>query len=1079
MRIAIALAVLLSLPATLMAAGLETAFLPNGAEYLVDRFIVTTMPGTPPLDTETLVSGTVFTGINSIDNLCASHRVVEIEPFYDGPVTATGLKDIVPRMYILHVEEGIDVLSAYTAFKSSADIEFSDLYDIPHLDYTPNDPSINAQWHLNKVEAYNAWDVLRGDTTRVAIISICDTGIYWMHPDLAANMWINEPEDLNGNGTMDAGDYNGLDDDGNGYVDDVIGWDNGNNDNDPREDSPIHGTHVAGCVSEVTDNGLNGASLGFSARVMANKGANYAGQLTAVYPAMIWAANNGAHIINCSWGSSYYSSNYQSIINGLWAGGVLVVAAAGNVNNTQNHYPAAYNHVLAVAATNQADIKASFSSYGSYVDVSAPGVGIYATWATNGFIAMDGTSMAAPVTAGLAGLLKAADPSAGPDDISDIIIASADNIDDINPQYAGRLGSGRINAYSALASANTPNIVERSRSLTITDDDGDGILNPGESFELVLTLENIWADAENVVVTLTGNDDISFSDGSANFGNISHGGSADNFSDPFDGTVSADNIPGPITVNMNIQADGGYNDDVDLVIETSLYLLNFPLDIPGNIESSPLIFDVDVDGSNEIIVGSSDDNTYVIEADGQNSNGWPKSASGDILTGPAVGNLDALGGYEVVAISKNGNIYAWNTAGNVLPGFPVNLGGIFYSGVMLADIDGDYDLEIIAGSFANNNIYVLNHDGSNFSGWPVAGSNRWYGSPASGDLDGDGDMEIIYAGFDSSLHAYNFDGNEVTGFPVSLDDVVWGSVAVSNLDGDPDMEIAVVTSSASLYVINHDGSIANGYPVSSSGIIRSSPSLADIDGDGDLDVIFGGNDGEIHVFDVASGSEVTGFPQSTGGSVIAAAVVGDITGDSQPDIIVGTGSGTIFGFAGDGSEIRNFPMNVPTSGQITSTAALGDLDGDGDMEIVFGVKSAEQNLIVLDYKESASENDLQWPNFGYDIWRSHNSTDVVTSADEPASVPYRFGLSQNYPNPFNAQTTIEFALGVPGEINLSIYDLLGRKIVNLKSGMLNAGRYSLIWDGTNGSGKAVASGIYFYRLESLEGSRTMRMLLLK
>lgn len=1079
MRIAVALAVLLSIPAIVMAMGLETAFLPDGAEYLVDRFIVTTMPGTPPLDIESMVSGTVFTGVTSIDNLCAQHRVVEIEPFYNGPVTAAGLKDIVPRMYVLHVENGTDVLSASTAFKGCPDIECSDLYDIPHLFYTPNDPSINAQWHLAKVEAYNAWDILRGDTTRVAIISICDTGIYWMHPDLADNMWINVPEDLNGNGTMDAGDFNGLDDDGNGYVDDVIGWDNGNNDNDPREDSPIHGTHVAGCASEVTDNALNGAGLGFSARVMANKGANYAGQLTAVYQAMIWAANNGAHIVNCSWGSTYYSSNYQNIINGLWSSGVLVVAAAGNENNSQNHYPSAYNHVLAVAATTQSDTKASFSSYGGYVDVSAPGVGIYATWATGSFMALDGTSMASPITAGLAGLLKAADPSASPDDISDIIIASADNIDSLNPQYVGMLGSGRINAYSALASSNTPNIVERSRLLTITDDDGDGILNPGESFELVLTLENIWASAENVAVTLTGNDDISFSDGSADFGNIPHGGSASNASDPFDGTVSIDNIPGPVTVNMNIQADGGYNVDVDLIIETSLYQLNFPIDIPGNIESSPVVFDVDGDGAKEIIVGASDDNVYVIEANGQNSNGWPKDAEGDVVTGPAVGNLDALGGYEVVAISKTGYFNAWSASGNDLPGFPVNIGGIFYSGALLADIDGNYDLEIIAGSFTDNNIYVLNHDGSNFSGWPVTGDNRWYGSPSAGDLDSDGDMEIIYAGFDSSLHAYNSDGNEMPGFPVALDDVVWGSAPVGNLDGDPDMEIAVVTSSASLYVINHDGSIAAGYPVSATGIIRSSPSLADVDGDGDLDIVFGGNDGDIHVFDAASGSEITGFPQNVSGSVTATTVAGDITGDSETDIIVGTGSGIIYGFESDGSEIRNFPMDVPTGGQITGTAALGDLDSDGDMEIVVGVRSAEQNLIVLDYKEMASENDLQWPNFGRDIWRSHNSTDVVTSADEPVSIPYEFGLAQNYPNPFNAQTTIEFSLGVPGEVDLSVYDLLGRKIANLKSGMLEAGRHSLIWDGTNRSGEVVASGIYFYRLETSEGSRTLRMLLLK
>ena len=357
--------------------------------------------------------------------------------------------------------------------------------------------------------------------------------------------------------------------------------------------------------------------------------------------------------------------------------------------------------------------------------------------------------------------------------------------------------------------------------------------------------------------------------------------------------------------------------------------------------------------------------------------------------------------------------------------------------------------------------------------------NRWYGSPAAGDLDNDGDMEIIYAGFDSLLHAFDSDGSEMSGFPISLDDVVWGASAVGNLDGDANPEIAVVTGSASLYVVNHDGSLMSGYPVSSTGIIRSTPSIGDIDGDGTPEVIFGGNDGDVHVYDVGDGAEITGFPQSTGSSVTATSVVGDITGDSQADIIAGNSGGDVYGFESDGSIVSNFPISVPTGGQITSTLALGDLDGDGDMEVVLGVRSTEQNLIVIDYKAAASESNLQWPNFGCDIWRSNNSMDVVTSADEPSSVPYVFGLSQNYPNPFNAQTTIEFSLGVPGQVDLSVFDLLGRRIVSLESGLLSAGRHSLIWDGANSSGKIVASGIYFYRLESPEGTKTMRMLLLK
>jgi hypothetical protein len=208
-------------------------------------------------------------------------------------------------------------------------------------------------------------------------------------------------------------------------------------------------------------------------------------------------------------------------------------------------------------------------------------------------------------------------------------------------------------------------------------------------------------------------------------------------------------------------------------------------------------------------------------------------------------------------------------------------------------------------------------------------------------------------------------------------------------------------------------------------------------------------------------------------------VAGDITGDGQADIVVASADGFIYGYEADGSTIRNFPIPGSTNGQITATAALGDLDSDGDMEIAVGIKGNGTNLMVIDYKESASSTHLQWPNFGKDVWRSNDFSDVVTAVDEVPEVALEFGMSQNYPNPFNAQTTIHFSLTAPGEVTLSIFDLLGRRIRLLQSGSLNAGMHGIIWDGANESGNVVASGIYFYRLESPEGARTMRMLLLK
>jgi len=1018
MKFAITLMMILMAPATLFADAIETEFLQDGTEYFADRFLITISNGVQPLDTETIVSGTAFTGVTSIDNLCARYNVVDVEPFYSGPVHTPALKNIVPRIYIFHINRELSVLNAVEAFKDISEVEFSDIYDIPQTDYIPNDPQRNAQYFFNNIDAYEAWDIIHGDTTRIAIVSIVDTGVYWTHPDLAANMWINEAEDLNSNGTMDAGDYNGVDDDGNGYVDDVIGWDSGMNDNDPAEEFPEHGTHVAGCASEVTDNGIGGAGVGFAARIMANKGANSGGSLTAVYQAMVWATQNGTHVINCSWGSSYYSGTNQNLVNGMWDDGVVIVASAGNHGTSQQHYPGAYNNVVGVVSTNQTDHKSGFSAYGTWCDISSPGSNIYSTWATGTYAYLDGTSMASPIAAGCFALLKAANPSYTNADLVDVILSSADDIDDINPGYEGQLGSGRINIYSALASSTMPNIQEAGQQITITDDDGDGVLNPGESFELVLTLENIWAEASNVNVTLTGNEYFDMSDSVASLGNLAHNEQGDNAASPFVITAIDEMPPTESVINMNITADG-YETDIDLLLTTSLYQANFPFDIPGNIESSPLMIDVYGDSNKEIIVGASDNNVYVIGADGQNIPGWPQAVSHNVITGPAVGSLAANSTLQIVATTKDGMVNAWNVDGSQVSGFPYDMGGTIYSGAMLLDIDGNNDLEIVAGSFSDNKIYVLNHNGSDFPGWPLTMGNRLYGSPASGDIDNDDLPEIVYAGFDSLLHVLNADGSEVTGFPVALDDVVWSSAAVGDIDDDNMLEIAVVSGSGSLYLLNHDGTIVSGFPVSSSGLVRCAPSLGDIDGNGTLDISFGGSDGVLHAFNSA-GAELTGFPVSLGGNLTATPVIGDITGDGSADLVLGNSDAELFGIDNSGNMLAYFPIVAHESGQISGTAALNDLDNDGDMEIAVGIRGTGMNMIVVDYKNTASTDDLIWPMFGKDVWRSNNISTVVTSNDDELTVPSVFSLEQNYPNPFNAQTTIRFSLEAPGQATPSM-----------------------------------------------------------
>ena len=315
-------------------------------------------------------------------------------------------------------------------------------------DLVPNDPSLGSQWHLSKINAAGAWDYFSSGST--VVVAIVDDAVERTHPDLSANIWVNTKEIFG----------NGLDDDGNGYVDDMNGWDLADNDNnpDPPTTEYSHGTHVAGIVGATTNNGVGISSIGYSVKLMCLKasGAN-PNSISAGYQGILYAANNGANVVNCSWGSTGSSSEtLQEIINYANSKGCIVVAAAGNSNNSTKHYPAAYNGVISVASTANTDVKSSFSNYGDWVTVSAPGgdfngFQILSTVPYGGYEGKVGTSMASPVVAGLVGLMKSLNPGMPNNDLINCLYSSCESILLQNPTFPGQLGAGRINAQAALA----------------------------------------------------------------------------------------------------------------------------------------------------------------------------------------------------------------------------------------------------------------------------------------------------------------------------------------------------------------------------------------------------------------------------------------------------------------------------------------------------------------------------------------------------------------------------------------------------------------------------------------------------
>lgn len=316
--------------------------------------------------------------------------------------------------------------------------------------YTPNDPQLTSQYNLTNIDASGAWDLSFGNpNVRVAVV---DDAVLTSHQDLSPSIWVN-PAEIPGNG---------IDDDGNGYIDDVSGYDVADNDNDPMPplasaSSSVytHGTHCAGIVGAATDNNTGIASIGFGLKlipVKCNNDATPGPSLPAAYDGLTYAISVLPEVISLSWGGPAFSATYQTLVDLAYANDIVVVAAAGNSNVNTPMYPASYNHVISVAATDQTDVRASFSNFGPTVDVSAPGVGILSTLAGNNmdYGNLSGTSMACPLVAGLCGLMRSYNPAKTVDQIDSCLRATADNIDLQNPTFIGQLGAGRINARNAL-----------------------------------------------------------------------------------------------------------------------------------------------------------------------------------------------------------------------------------------------------------------------------------------------------------------------------------------------------------------------------------------------------------------------------------------------------------------------------------------------------------------------------------------------------------------------------------------------------------------------------------------------------
>lgn len=446
-------------------------------------------------------------GSSLLSDMMAHYPILGLEPLIGQALSrqqrrANGRHPL-ERIYTATLAEGASALAVVRRVNQHPGIEYAEPLYRHRLFAEPNDPFFGQQEYFSAIKMAAAWEVVKGSAGEV-VIAVVDGGTDIDHPDLNANLWVNTAEIPNNN----------VDDDGNGFVDDIHGWNFPLQSGDPSglDMTPIsadHGSNTAGIACAVTDNGAGVAGTSWNARLMAINAAD-AIEDRAVdygYEGVLYAVENGANVINLSWGREGAPSIFeQEIIAFAHARGCAIIAAAGNDNNDVPNYPAAYPYVLSVAATDLADVKASLSNYGTTVDLAAPGVSILSTLNNGEFGSFpQGTSFSSPMVAGVVALVKTLHPNWLGIQASEQVRVTADNIDEVNSlALAGKLGKGRVNAERALTDFTSPAI--RISDLSFSDSGQDGTIHAGDSVEVAVNFINYLAPVPAVEVSLRSRD---------------------------------------------------------------------------------------------------------------------------------------------------------------------------------------------------------------------------------------------------------------------------------------------------------------------------------------------------------------------------------------------------------------------------------------------------------------------------------------------------------------------------------------------------------------------------------------------
>ncbi|MES2566026.1 MAG: S8/S53 family peptidase [Bacteroidota bacterium] len=516
----------------------------SAADYLPKTLIIKVNPLFANACTNNHIDHPAFVSLSTLVGVTNLHKKFPFDKSPEKLVNETGQTHAdLSLIYELNYTSDLSIEKAIRKLLLSNILLYAEPHFLPKANYTPNDPLANPsnQYHLQTINAFNAWDLNKGDSS--IVIGITDTGTDFTHPDLFNNAKRNYADQVDG-----------IDNDGDGYIDNYMGWDTGMNDSDASWETNAHGVHVCGLAAASADNNLGGAGVGFHCKFLPVKISNASGALIGAYEGIKYAADHGCQIINCSWGGGGSSQFGQDIIDYATIDkNCLVVCAAGNGNADGDFFPAAYNYALCVGNTTFNDTKQASSNYGYMVDVCAPGDNVSSTWPGNSYISSSGTSMSSPIVAGAAGIVKNHFPSYNGLQVGERLKVTSDDIYSANPSYINKLGKGRINLFRALNDASSPSVVMTSKSVT---DHNDLSFISGDTLFITGTFINYLDPTSTLNVTVTPiTPYTSVIDNVTSLGVINTLASTTNSSDPFKFKLT-----GSIPINQTIDFEVLMND---------------------------------------------------------------------------------------------------------------------------------------------------------------------------------------------------------------------------------------------------------------------------------------------------------------------------------------------------------------------------------------------------------------------------------------------------------------------------------------------------------------------------------------